>query len=893
MKRVANRGLSLLLVMCMIVSIFIGVLPVDTEAANNSPRHTTCTSLSSQAVSYYTGSYAYDTLSSLQGGTSSCLDTVGTPLYEALQALMSSTMKTSISYSSLTNYWPTTDGNILFYSDFESTGYNREHVWPKSHASFHEKNGGCDLHHLRPTNSDINSTRSNYTFGNVKAKISGYRTKDNGGQTVLWYVPSSSYSVGGSDGLVEVMDNIKGDVARILLYVYVRWEEPNLFEKAPNPVVGTGDQQNDGMKVIEDLETLLQWMEIDPVDQWEMTRNDLTQNVQGNRNVFIDYPELAWNLFGQTAPANMTTPSGNSGSGGNPSCSHANTTIRNASNATCTTAGYTGDTYCSDCGGKLKTGSSISATGHSFVAGTCSACGIAEPNAITTDRYYIATIRSSGNYFYMTNSLGTASTKRYQAVDSGLTTLPTSIAAADVEDKYVFVLIDNGDDTYSLQAAGVEGNNYLGWTSGNSGTFVAESSALKLTKTENSDGTVNFHFAASDAERYLSLNATSGNNYFAWYKTGQKKDLVLIPVVDSESETPDCDHSYTSVTIDPDCTTAGSTTYTCTECGHSYTESIAAFGHDYFSEITTDADCENAGVITYTCNNCNHSYTEAISATGHNYSETITAQPGCETTGSKTSTCTTCGNTVTESMPAIGHSWDNGVVTKPATLTSTGVMTYTCSNCSGTKTETIPVLQANTTESINIAGTGIANAADFTGLTFGNGAAVLVASKANGSNAPKYYSSDYSARFYNKNTLVFTPGTGYTITEIVLTAVSSALNLNSAVTIDNATLTTDGTTATLVPIDPTQPVTITNTKSSNAQIRLTDIAVTYAPIVAAHEHTAGEAVKENETAPTCDVAGSYDNVVYCSGCGEEISRETIIVPALGHSYAYTNNGNNT
>ncbi|MBE6959442.1 MAG: hypothetical protein E7448_01785, partial [Ruminococcaceae bacterium] len=60
-----------------------------------------------------------------------------------------------------------------------------------------------------------------------------------------------------------------------------------------------------------------------------------------------------------------------------------------------------------------------------------------------------------------------------------------------------------------------------------------------------------------------------------------------------------------------------------------------------------------------------------------------------------------------------------------------------------------------------------------------------------------------------------------------------------------------------------------------------------------HEHTAADAVVENKIDATCDAAGSYDSVVYCSGCGEEISRETIIVPALGHSYAYTNNGNNT
>ena len=67
-----------------------------------------------------------------------------------------------------------------------------------------------------------------------------------------------------------------------------------------------------GKKVIESLDTLLQWIEDDPVDTWEMTRNDLTEIVQGNRNVFIDFPELAFSLFGKDIPDNLQTPT-NSG----------------------------------------------------------------------------------------------------------------------------------------------------------------------------------------------------------------------------------------------------------------------------------------------------------------------------------------------------------------------------------------------------------------------------------------------------------------------------------------------------------------------------------------------------------------------------------------------------
>lgn len=54
--------------------------------------------------------------------------------------------------------------------------------------------------------------------------------------------------------------------------------------------------------------------------------------------------------------------------------------------------------------------------------------------------------------------------------------------------------------------------------------------------------------------------------------------------------------------------------------------------------------------------------------------------------------------------------------------------------------------------------------------------------------------------------------------------------------------------------------------------------------VAALSHTEGEAVKENEVAATCTAAGSYEEVVCCAVCGEEVSRKTVTVDALGHDY---------
>ena len=69
---------------------------------------------------------------------------------------------------------------------------------------------------------------------------------------------------------------------------------------------------------MENLEVLLKWMEADPVDTWEMGRNDSVQSITGTRNVFVDYPEYAWLLFGRDVPENYTSPSNNAGASGNP-----------------------------------------------------------------------------------------------------------------------------------------------------------------------------------------------------------------------------------------------------------------------------------------------------------------------------------------------------------------------------------------------------------------------------------------------------------------------------------------------------------------------------------------------------------------------------------------------
>ena len=304
--RTQQRILSLVLVLCLLAGTV-------SAASNKEIRHTAASDLSDAARRYYTGIFSFSMLAALPGSDAAPENAMDSELFDALHDLMAATMTSSYSYSSLPHYWADTDasgsgGAVYIYSDTTRSGdsiLTREHVWPKSHGTFYESGAGSDLHHLRPEDYNINTDRSNFTFGNVRRELTDYRSSSLAGREVLWY--DANYYGNGCKGLVEVADNVKGDVARILLYVYVTYEQPNLT--ANTGAVGEGNERSDGRKVIESLDTLLDWCRSDPVDQWELRRNDLVQALQGNRNVFIDYPELAWMLFDRRVP-DMQTPSG-------------------------------------------------------------------------------------------------------------------------------------------------------------------------------------------------------------------------------------------------------------------------------------------------------------------------------------------------------------------------------------------------------------------------------------------------------------------------------------------------------------------------------------------------------------------------------------------------------
>ena len=321
MKRVFAFISVILCVILLIPSASAyGTLP----DVNEQPRHIVCDELSDMAQAYYAGDHQYNALSSLTGAldiTTGYTAMQDNELFTALHDLMADTHQYHSTYSgynagSLAYFWASTDAvnsgstYTMFYSDVpadtEGIKLNREHIWPKSRASFGTKkgSGGADLHHLRPAESSLNSAKSDHLFGNINGVYTeGVKEGSVNGEVCYW--------VNKGEDLFECKDDVKGDVARILLYVYCRWEQPNLYTDIPADQLPANDSDstNNGFKVVESLDTLLEWCEEDPVDTWEMRRNDLIESVQGNRNVFIDYPEFAFQLFDREVPA-MPTPSG-------------------------------------------------------------------------------------------------------------------------------------------------------------------------------------------------------------------------------------------------------------------------------------------------------------------------------------------------------------------------------------------------------------------------------------------------------------------------------------------------------------------------------------------------------------------------------------------------------
>lgn len=165
-----------------------------------------------------------------------------------------------------------------------STSPNTEHSFCQSwFGTSEESTKKSDLHHLFPTQSNVNSSRGNTPYGLVAnhAQATTYTSYNN----------FHSYRGANSSGLTvfEPSDQYKGDIARGLLYFSVRYN------------MGLTIEGNDMLPV------LIQWHQNDPVDSFEQSRNEMNYTFQGNRNPFIDHPEWVSNVWLNTNPTVNTS----------------------------------------------------------------------------------------------------------------------------------------------------------------------------------------------------------------------------------------------------------------------------------------------------------------------------------------------------------------------------------------------------------------------------------------------------------------------------------------------------------------------------------------------------------------------------------------------------------
>lgn len=228
-------------------------------------------------------------------------------LQNGLSILMANTQTEIIAYKDLKTCLSTTDSDLmddnsmvtLYTRDiidgtWNESLWNREHVWCKNHSNGlytavqeNNKGAGSDIHHVRPALMTINSTRSNVPYGLVD-KSSATQIGDTGNYF--------------GNNIFEPSDEIKGDIARILMYVYVR------YSSSLNSTYDTIIDKRGDLRITDIVTTpsgleedawnlLLSWNDLDPVNYLEMNRNEEGQKLQNNRNVFIDHQEFARMCF--------------------------------------------------------------------------------------------------------------------------------------------------------------------------------------------------------------------------------------------------------------------------------------------------------------------------------------------------------------------------------------------------------------------------------------------------------------------------------------------------------------------------------------------------------------------------------------------------------------------
>lgn len=609
MENLKRRGLSLLLALVMIVSLFAGIQLPQASAAtvdyvysgdyvyNWGTRGERADYLSPMAEVWWGNQTAYSELKEKSG--SSNLDTVSTSaLYIALADIMTDAHATMTTYDDTRYLYQYTDCQksntskltLLYLGEEVSstwdggTTFNREHTWPNSlsnSGSNNSPNGReADIMILYAADPTENSTRNNHPYG----EGSGY------------YDPLYGYN--GDDGTNTKRSlNVRGDVARAILYIYVRYGIDATYNDGALNYMWAEDGG-----VFQNLDTLLSWMESDPVDTWEMGRNDAVESITGTRNVFIDYPELAFLLFNESVPTGYTTPSG-----GKDVVSESYTVTIKENGVTTNTLsgnsvtlpqstktidGYKFEGWVEAEVDKAESKPTVYAAGASYIPSKdttlyalysySETTSGGDSSAETTYTISIADYASNNSWVNET---------QYTTVNlaEGLTVTAGGTAA---NAKYY-----SSDNSWRIY------QSYQGTI-----TFNSESrniKTIKITFTKGNNGYLDYNGTQVDNNDVVTVNGKSATFTAKTTTSGKSNGQAKITAIE--------------VVVAGGNSGGSATYYTTATCKHTNT-----------STVTTPASCTEAGSTTVTCKDCSTVISETtIPATGHNYVD---------------GTCTVCGN---------------------------------------------------------------------------------------------------------------------------------------------------------------------------------------------------------------------------------------------------------
>ena len=372
------------------------------------------------------------------------------------------------------------------------------------------------------------------------------------------------------------------------------------------------------------------------------------------------------------------------------------------------------------------------------------------------------------------------------------------------------------------------------------------------------------------------------------------------------------------ITTEPTCTEEGVKTFQCMVCGKTKTEKVSALGHNWNEDFTVDKEvtCEETGLKSIHCKRCDEkkdettipakghvkgevkienatestceeggSYDEVVYCTvcnkelsrntvktealGHKWNEgKITTQPTCTEEGVKTFQCMVCGKTKTEAVAALGHNWNEDfTVDKEATCEETGLKSIHCKRCDERKEITTIPAKGHVKGKVKIE-----NATEATCEVGGTYDEVVYCTVCNKELSRTTVKTEAKGHKWNEGKITTEP----TCTE---EGVKTFQCMVCGKTKTEAVAALDHNWNEDFTVDKESTCEETGLKSIHCKRCDEKKDETTIP---AKGHVKGKVKIENATEATCEVGGTYDEVVYCTVCNKELSRTTVKTEAKGH-----------